>query len=92
MDPAELTTLVAVLESAGPWGVVCLVLVGVRRIYRDLKTVNERVVALTEQQTAVMVRVDASLQALREAILLAHRLPAPPPYGPAARPNGTKSE
>ncbi len=65
----ELTTITKILEASGLWGLVGLLIVIVGRVYRDLKTVNEQVVRLTEQQTAVMVRVEGALMALRDAIL-----------------------
>lgn len=65
----ELTTITKVLEASGLWGLVGLLIVIVGRVYRDLKAVNEQVVRLTEQQTAVMVRVEGALMALRDAIL-----------------------
>lgn len=65
----ELTTITKVLESSGLYGLVAILVVGLWRVYRDLKTVNEQVVRLTEQQTAVMVRVEGALMALRDAIM-----------------------
>ena len=95
MDPSELVSLGKALEALGPYGLLGAVIVAVRRVYRDLKAVNERVVALTEQQTAVMARVDASLLALRDAILLTNGRqvpggyhPPPAPHSPAAAGNG----
>jgi hypothetical protein len=57
------------LEAGGPYGLASILLVALYRLYRDLKAVNEQVVRLTEQQTAVMVRVEGALMALRDAIL-----------------------
>ena len=73
----ELTTITKVLESSGLYGLVAILVVGLWRVYRDLKTVNYQVVRLTEQQTAVMVRVEGALMALRDAIMcLSGRAPA----------------
>jgi hypothetical protein len=68
VDP-EMTTIMRALEAGGPYALVGLTLTGLVRLYRDFKALNEQVVKLTEQQTAVMVRVEAALMALRDAIL-----------------------
>jgi len=65
----ELTTVTRVLEASGIYGLSSVLVIALIRLYRDLKAVNEQVVRLTEQQTAVMVRVEGALMALRDAIL-----------------------
>jgi len=57
------------LEAGGVYSLAALLLFALVRLYRDLKAVNAQVVRLTEQQTAVMVRVEGALMALRDAIL-----------------------
>jgi hypothetical protein len=78
----EVTTVMKALEAGGLYGLVGILVVGLIRIYRDLKAVNEQVVRLTEQQTAVMVRVEGALMALRDAILC---MSGQPLRGPATR-------
>jgi hypothetical protein len=76
-----MTTILKALEAGGPYAFVALSLVGLVGLYRDLKALNEQVVKLTEQQTAVMVRVEGALMALRDAILCMS--------GQGARPNAS---
>jgi hypothetical protein len=78
----ELTTVARALEAGGAYGLISVLVVGLVRLYRDLKAVNEQVVRLTEQQTAVMVRVEGALMALRDAILC---MSGQPPRRPATR-------
>jgi hypothetical protein len=81
LDP-EVTNIVKALEAGGPYAFVAVALIGLVRLYRDLKALNEQVVKLTEQQTAVMVRVEGALMALRDAILC---MSGQPVRGPATR-------
>jgi hypothetical protein len=78
----ELTTITRALQAGGAYGLSAVLIVALVRLYRDLKAVNEQVVRLTEQQTAVMVRVEGALMALRDAILC---MSGQPTRGPAAR-------
>jgi len=78
----EITTVMKVLEAGGAYGLISILVVGLWRLYRDLKAVNEQVVRLTEQQTAVMVRVEGALMALRDAILC---MSGQPPRGANGR-------
>jgi hypothetical protein len=71
-----MTTIMRALEAGGPYAFLALSLLGTMRLYRDLRTLNEQVVKLTEQQTAVMVRVEGALMALRDAILCMSGQPA----------------
>jgi hypothetical protein len=64
-----LVSVTRALEAGGTYGLIAVLVVALYRVYRDLKAVNEQVVRLTEQQTAVMVRVEGALVALRDAIL-----------------------
>ena len=75
----EVTTVMKAIEAGGLYGLVAILVAGLVRVYRDLKAVNEQVVRLTEQQTAVMVRVEGALMALRDAILC---MSGQPPRGP----------
>jgi len=65
----EVTTVTKVLEAGGIYSLASILIVALWRLYRDLRAVNAQVVRLTEQQTAVMVRVEGALMALRDAIL-----------------------
>jgi len=77
------------IETGGLYGLIAILVAGLIRVYRDLKTVNEQVVRLTEQQTAVMVRVEGALMALRDAILC---MSGQPPRGQPARDNDNRAE
>jgi hypothetical protein len=68
MEP-NLISVTRALETGGIYGLIAVLVVALYRVYRDLKAVNEQVVRLTERQTAVMVRVEGALMALRDAIL-----------------------
>ena len=65
----EITTLTKIIETGGVYSLAAILIVALWRLYRDLRAVNAQVVRLTEQQTAVMVRVEGALMALRDAIL-----------------------
>ena len=72
MDPSVLTTIADVLKATGPYGLVAVLGWAFWRLSerkdRDLKALHERLLSMSEVQTAAITKVEAALVALKEAI------------------------
>ena len=72
MDPGVLTTIADVLKATGPYGLVAVLGWAFWRLSerkdRDLKALHERLLSMSEVQTAAITKVEAALVALKEAI------------------------
>ena len=72
MDNASISAIAEVLNASGPFGIVAILGWAYWRLNekkdRELKTIYERMVVLSEQQTAAITKVEAALVALKEAI------------------------
>lgn len=72
MNPSGLATFAEILQATGPYGLVAVLGWAFWRINekkdRELKALHEKIVALAEAQTAAIVKVEAALVALRDAI------------------------
>jgi hypothetical protein len=72
MNPSALATFAEILQATGPCGWVAILSWAFRRINekkdRELKALHEKIAALAETQTAAIVKVEAALVALRDAI------------------------
>jgi hypothetical protein len=72
MNPSGLATFAEILQATGPYGLVAVLGWAFWRInekkVRELKALHEKIVQLAEAQTAAIVKVEAALVALRDAI------------------------
>jgi hypothetical protein len=72
MNPSGLATFAELLQATGPYGLVAVLGWAFSRINekkdRELKALHEKIVQLAEAQTAAIVKVEAALVALRDAI------------------------
>ena len=72
MDSASLAAIAGVLEATTPYGILCVLAFAYYRLGEkkdcEIKKLNQRVVELTERQTAALVKVESALVALRSAI------------------------
>jgi hypothetical protein len=72
MNPSGLATFAEILQATGPYGLVAVLGWAFWRINekkdRELKALHERIVAFAEAQTAAIIKVEAALVALRDAI------------------------
>lgn len=77
MEPGGLGTFAEVLQATGPYGLVCVLGWAFWKINEkkdaSLQMLCERLGDLSEAQTAAMVKVEAALVALKEAIRDLHR-------------------
>jgi hypothetical protein len=77
MEPGGLGTFAEVLQATGPYGLVCVLGWAFWKINEkkdaSLQMLCERLGDLSEAQTAAMVKVEAALVALKEAIRDIHR-------------------
>jgi len=68
----EFTSVAAWLQATGPYGLVAVLGWAFWRINekkdRELKALHEKIVVLAEAQTAAVIKVEAALVALRDAI------------------------
>ena len=68
----EFTSVAAWLQATGPYGLVAVLGWAFWRVNekkdRELKTLHEKIVELAEAQTAAVIKVEAALIALRDAI------------------------
>jgi hypothetical protein len=72
MNPSGLATFAEILQATGPYGLVAVLGWAFWRINekkdRELKALHEKIVELAEAQTTAIVKVEAALVALRDAI------------------------
>jgi len=72
MNPSGLATFAEILQATGPYGLVAVLGWAFWRINekkgRELKALHEKIVELAEAQTIAIVKVEAALVALRDAI------------------------
>jgi hypothetical protein len=77
MEPGGLGTFAEVLQATGPYGLVCVLGWAFWKVNEkkdaSLQMLCERLGDLSEAQTAAMVKVEAALVALKEAIRDLHR-------------------
>ena len=77
MEPGGLGTFAEVLQATGPYGLVCVLGWAFWKVNEkkdaSLQMLCERLGDLSEAQTAAMVKVEAALVALKEAIRDIHR-------------------
>jgi len=77
MEPGGLGTFAEVLQATGPYGLVCVLGWAFWKVNEkkdaSLQMLCERLGDLSEAQTAAMVKVEAALVALKEAIRDMHR-------------------
>ena len=68
----EFTSVTAWLQATGPYGLVAVLGWAFWRVNekkdRELKALHEKIVVLAEAQTAAVIKVEAALVALRDAI------------------------
>ena len=68
----EFTSVAAWLQATGPYGLVAVLGWAFWRVNekkdRELKALHEKIVELAEAQTAAVIKVEAALIALRDAI------------------------
>jgi hypothetical protein len=68
----EFTSVAAWLQATGPYGLVAILGWAFWRVNekkdRELKALHEKIVVLAEAQTAAVIKVEAALVALRDAI------------------------
>lgn len=68
----EFTSVAAWLQATGPYGLVVVLGWAFWRVNekkdRELKALHEKIVELAEAQTAAVIKVEAALIALRDAI------------------------
>jgi hypothetical protein len=68
----DFTSVASWLQATGPYGLVAVLGWAFWRINekkdRELKALHERIVVLAEAQTAAVIKVEAALVALRDAI------------------------
>ena len=79
MDPGAFSTVAELLQATGPYGLVALLGWAFWRVNEkkdaSLHMLCERLGELSEAQTSAMVKVEAALVALKEAIRDMHRRP-----------------
>ena len=72
MDSATLRAITELLSASGSYGIACIMGWALWRINekkdRELKEIYQRLIVLSEQQTAATAKVSAALVALKEAI------------------------
>lgn len=72
MNPSNVATLAEILQATGPYGLVAVLGWAFWRVNekkdRELKLLHEKIVELAEAQTTAIVKVEAALVALRDAI------------------------
>lgn len=72
MNPSDFATFAEILQATGSYGLVAVLGWAFWRINekkdRELKVLHEKIVQLAEAQTAAIVKVEAALVALRDAI------------------------
>ncbi|MFW5739869.1 MAG: hypothetical protein ACOC1F_05845 [Myxococcota bacterium] len=72
MNPSGLATFAEILQATGPYGLVAILGWAFWRVNekkdRELKALHEKIVELAEAQTTAIVKVEAALVALRDAI------------------------
>ncbi len=68
----EFTSIASWLQATGPYGLVAVLGWAFWRVNekkdRELKALHEKIVVLAEAQTAAVIKVEAALVALRDAI------------------------
>jgi len=68
----EFTSVAAWLQATGPYGLVAVLGWAFWRVNekkdREIKALHEKIVELAEAQTAAVIKVEAALVALRDAI------------------------
>ena len=72
MDGTEISTIAQFLAASGPYGLVAVLGVAYWKLAqkkdRQMQQLLDRVAELSEAQTAAVVKVEAALVALKEAI------------------------
>ena len=72
MDPTEYSTLAQFLAASGPYGLVAILALAYWKLSqkkdRQMHELFDRVVKLSEAQTAAITKMEAALVALKEAI------------------------
>ncbi len=72
MDPTEYSTLAQFLAASGPYGLVAILAIAYWKLSqkkdRQMRELFDRVVKLSEAQTAAITKMEAALMALKEAI------------------------
>ena len=72
MEPSALTMIADVLKATGPYGLVAVLGWAFWRLSerkdRELKALHERLLSMSEVQTAAITKMEAALMALKEAI------------------------
>jgi hypothetical protein len=72
MDGTEISTIAQVLAASGPYGFLAVIVVAYWKLSqkkdRQMRELFDRVAELSEAQTAAVVKVEAALVALKEAI------------------------
>jgi len=72
MDPTEFSTLAQFLAASGPYGLVAILAIAYWKLSqkkdRQMRELFDRVVKLSEAQTAAITKMEGALVALKEAI------------------------
>jgi len=72
MDPTEYSTLAQFLAASGPYGLVAILAIAYWKLSqkkdRQMRELFDRVVKLSEAQTAAITKMEAALMALKEVI------------------------
>jgi len=72
MDPSGISTIAEVLAASGPYGFLAILGIAYWKLSqkkdRQMRELFDRVLELSETQTAAITKVEAALVALKEAI------------------------
>lgn len=68
IDASSISTFVEVLSNSGPYGIAGVLAWVVYRKDQTLKSTNEKIVEMTEAQTAAITRVEGILTAMNVSI------------------------
>ena len=72
MDPTEFSPLAQFLAASGPYGLVAILAIAYWKLSqkkdRQMRELFDRVVKLSEAQTAAITKMEGALVALKEAI------------------------
>ena len=72
MDPSSISTIAEVLAASGPYGFLAVLSIAYWKLSqkkdRQMRELFDRVLELSESQTAAITKVEAALVALKEAI------------------------
>lgn len=68
MDTTSISTFIDVLQNSGPYGIAGVLAWVVYRKDQTLKLTNEKIVEMTQAQTAAITRVEGILTAMNLSI------------------------